>query len=404
MSPILSKDDWKSAPLRTEPYSHLSAAPPQASARDPATNPSNNSCSAQEIIVSSVVLVIVSAFLVALLSHYPYYNCCFHQLSAAIRRWDFKGLDSTQPKELWGFSYLSALVATITRLPDIYAIVLVSSSAFVAANYFCCKLWSTTVAAWFMVVNWWWIDGAAEGLTEPLFMALLLGSFLAVRKEQWTFAAILASAATVVRPTGVFALAAIGVVLINRQDLRRLVIAVSIAMVVAILYAMPLMLVYGNPLANVYGYRSHDWAGPSPVTIPLLPLIKGAIPALRELKSEYGLRFAELTALQILIAAWVLFVLAAIIRMAVEKRFWRYARQYPVEAITAGFFAIFLFSYNAPSSLWQFFPRFMIPFLPFLLLFLFDRLPEDRKCIWGVALSNIAISVLPKSALIHPNK
>jgi hypothetical protein len=90
--------------------------------------------------------------------------------------------------------------------------------------------------------------------------------------------------------------------------------------------------------------------------------------------------------------------------MAVEKRFWRYAKQYPVEAIIAGFFAIFLFSYNAPSALWQFFPRFVIPFLPFLLLFLFDRLPEDKKIIWGVALSNIAISVLPKSAFIHPEK
>src|SRR6516162_1820397 len=81
--------------------------------------------SAEEIVISSVVLVLLGIGLVARFAHYPFYPCCFHQLSAAIRHWDFAGLDPSQPKEFWGFSYLTALVAAITRLPDIIAIVVV---------------------------------------------------------------------------------------------------------------------------------------------------------------------------------------------------------------------------------------------------------------------------------------
>jgi hypothetical protein len=109
--------------------------------------------SVEEVLISSIVLVLLCATLVASFADYPYYTCCFHQLSAAIRHWDFGGLDPSQPKEFWGYSYLSALVASVTRLPDIFAIVLVSSSSFVVANYLCCRLWGTMVAAWLMVVK-----------------------------------------------------------------------------------------------------------------------------------------------------------------------------------------------------------------------------------------------------------
>ena len=103
---------------------------------------------------------------------------------------EFIRLPPSQPKEFWGYSYVTGLVAVGTGMRDDLAMVLVSSSMFVLANYFCCHLWDTTVAAWMMVINYWWIDGAAQGLTEPLFMALLLRSFLALRRERsaidWT--------------------------------------------------------------------------------------------------------------------------------------------------------------------------------------------------------------------------
>ena len=115
--------------------------------------------STKGVVLLSISLILVCVVLVISFSHYPFYSCCFSQLSAAIRHWDFKDLDRSQPKELWGYPYLAALVAAITRLPDDYAIVLVSSVMFVLANYLCSRLWGAGVAVWFTVVNWAWLAG-----------------------------------------------------------------------------------------------------------------------------------------------------------------------------------------------------------------------------------------------------
>ena len=115
--------------------------------------------STKGVVLLSISLILVCVVLVISFSHYPFYSCCFSQLSTAIRHWDFNDLDPSQPKELWGYPYLSALVAAITRLPDDYAIVLVSSVMFVLANYLCSRLWGAGVAVWFTVVNWAWLAG-----------------------------------------------------------------------------------------------------------------------------------------------------------------------------------------------------------------------------------------------------
>lgn len=345
-----------------------------------ADNRWNETISVKEVLLSSVVLVLLGAVLVKLLSHYPYYPCCFHQISAGIRHWDFRGIGPTQPKELWGFSYLAALVATVTRLPDIDAIVVVSSSMFVFASYLCSQLWGTLVAMWFVVIDWWYIDGAVEGLTEPLFVALVLGSFLAIRKEKWALAALLAAGATLVRPVGFFALLALGILLLMRKNLRQLAIAIAIALVVAVAYMIPMKLIYGDPLANVHGYHTADWSSSLPVSIPLLPVIRGAFMSHRWWR-------------QILIGAWVLFAVAGLIKMAIDRRFWSYAKQYPAEAFFAGCFGLFLLSYNVPYWSWLHFPRFVIPLVPFLILVFIDRFPRDRRIIWAVGLFNVAVSV-----------
>src|SRR5437879_3203189 len=68
-----------------------------------------------EIVLSSIMLVALYFLLMLVLSHYPYYPCCYEQISAAIRHWDFRKIPPSQPKEFWGLPYLSALIATITR-------------------------------------------------------------------------------------------------------------------------------------------------------------------------------------------------------------------------------------------------------------------------------------------------
>ena len=360
----------------------LSKASPRVSKQPAAINFWQRPISVGEVVITSIILILLCVAGVTLWAHYPYYPCCFHQLSAAIRHWDFQGLDPSQPKEFWGFSYLSALVAAITRLPDIIAIVVVSSVSFVISNYLCCRLWGTTVGIWLTVVNYWWIDTATQGMTEPLFMALLLGSFMALRKQQSAAAALLASAATAVRPVGIFALIAIGIVLGARRQWRRLAGTIAIGLIAGVLFIFPMILIYGDPLANVAGYHRSDWATGLPLTIPLFAIIKAAA--------------AEpITRLQILRGAWVLVSTAATVKMVASRRFWDYARTYPAEALFALSYALFIFSYDTPWN-WLLFARFVIPILPFLLLFALDRLPRDRRILWGVGLINVWISVWPK--------
>ena len=70
--------------------------------------------------------------------------------------------------------------------------------------------------------------------------------------------------------------------------------------------------------------------------------------------------------------AWVLFALAGAMAITVRKRFWDCAKTYPAEAIFAGTFAVFLFSYSAPMCEFYFFPRFVISLIPFLLFVFSD--------------------------------
>jgi hypothetical protein len=296
-----------------------------------------------------------------------------------------------QPREFWGVSYLSALLVTLTGLPDVAALIVISFCMYLATPLICFRLWGGTVAAWFVVANWWWLQAAVDGGSEPLFMALLLGTFLAVRKKEWTLAAVLASGATVVRPVGIFALFGIGIVLLARRDFRRLVIATVIALVTGILYAIPMILIYGSPLASVRSYQAQDWASGSPVTIPFLPIVKGALSTLTNMRLP----------LKILISFWVLLTAAALIRMAIDRSFRSYAKEYPAEAIFAFLYGIFLFSYNSNVWGWQHFPRFAIPILPFVLLVFLDRLPTDRRLLWGIGFVSVICVVLPKAGITH---
>jgi hypothetical protein len=349
--------------------------------------------SATEIVLSSIILVAVCFLLMLGLSHYPYYTCCYEQISGAIRHWDFRDMPSGQPKELWGLPYLSALIATITRLPDFVALALISSCMYVVSNCFCYRLWGSTVAAWFLAGNYWWLDSAVNGMSESLFMVLLLGSFLAVRKERWTIAVILASGATVVRPVGIFALVALGTILLVRRDVRRLAWTIGIGLGSGVLYLLPMALIYGDPFANIRGYYSGgDISGSLPISIPLVSLIRQAVGLSSQLRPW----------LQILLATWVLIILAGAVNMAVNKRFWRYSKEYPVEALFAGLYVLYLFCWDAVSGGgWAHFPRYAIPLVPFVALVLLHRLPRDRRVLWSVALANVMIVVIPKAGHRH---
>jgi len=358
--------------------------------------------SMSELLIASVVTIGLGAILVAWLApRYPYYLDTFHLISAAIRHWNFKGLPANQPKEFWGFAYVAAAVAAITRIPDIYSAVLVAASMFVVASYLCGRLWGTTIAAWFMGVNWWYIDGAVEGLSEPLFMALVFGSFIAMRKEKWAIAALLASGATVVRPVGIFVLLAMGIVLLWRKEYRQLAIAVSIGAAIGIAYMIPMQLIYGNPLANVSGYRTSDWAGYLPVGLPFVALFKGAAHVVTTWHVTHpGFVWRPLVE-ELVTATWVLVTLAGVVKMGFDNGFRRYARAYPAEAIFAGSYATFLFCYNSDIWSWDMFVRFALPLAPFLLLVFLNKGARDRRILYPVVLFNVLLSAWPKIPPIH---
>jgi hypothetical protein len=267
--------------------------------------------------------------------------------------------------------------------------VIIDFCAYLVTIVLCEKLWGRLIAVWFMVVNWWWLDSSVAGGCEPVFMALLLGSFLAVRKHRWLLAATLASCASVVRPVGIFALVAIGGVLLIRREFRTLSLAVCIGAVTGLLYLAPLTFLYGNPWVSIRSYQSNDWAGASPVTIPLLPIIKGAL----------FTRDTMRLPLKLLVGFWVLLTLVAMIRWTLSTSFRRYLDAHPVEAAFAVFYTIFLFSYNTNFWVWQHFPRFAIPLLPFVLIAFRGRLSARRPLLVAAALASIICVVVPKAGI-----
>jgi hypothetical protein len=126
-------------------------------------------------------------------------SSAYMALGSAIRHWDFRGI---VVKQFWGLPYAMAALSTVTRISDRTSLLTISVIASFAAAALAWRLWGGWIAGFFAILNLDWLQRSYLGGSEPLFVALLFGSFLAVRKERWLIAALLASLATVVRPPG----------------------------------------------------------------------------------------------------------------------------------------------------------------------------------------------------------
>jgi len=211
-------------------------------------------------------------------------------------------------KQFWGLPYAMAALSTVTRVSDRTALLAISVVASFAAAALAWILWDGWIAGFFAVLNFDWLQRSYLGGSEPLFVALLFGSFLMARKERWLLAALLASLATIVRPLGVFALLGIGIALLIRRDWRTLLAAILIGAVVGGLYVLPLARHFNDPLANVSSYHSQQWQGGWLFGIPFYAIIKGTLtePApISNLVLSFG---------------WIFLILVAIVRMAQEYR------------------------------------------------------------------------------------
>jgi hypothetical protein len=139
-------------------------------------------------------------------------SSAYMTLASAIRHWDFRNVVI---KQFWGLPYAMAALSTITRISDRTSLLVISAIASFVSVMLAWRLWGGWIAGFFAILNFDWLQRSYLGGSGPLFVALLFGSFLAVRKERWLIAALLASFATVVRPLGLFALVGIGVALLG---------------------------------------------------------------------------------------------------------------------------------------------------------------------------------------------
>jgi hypothetical protein len=298
-------------------------------------------------------------------------NSAYMSIAAAIRKWDFHGVFV---KHFWGLPYIMSAISKPTGISDRTALLLVSWVSSVTAVVLAYHLWGGWIATAFSIVNFDWYQRSYLGGSEPLFVALLFGSFLAIRKERWLLAAFLGALATITRPLGIFLLLGIGLTLLWRCEWKRLALAALIGLAIGTLYVIPLARYFHDPLATVHSYQSAQAAATVPLFgVPFYAIVKGTI-----------LYPAPLSNL-VLTFGWIFLVLIAMVAMLWTQHFRSYAREHVPEIVFAAPYLLSLYCYNYPVWARGNFPRFAIPIIPFVFLALGRWLPKDRRILWALA-------------------
>lgn len=303
-------------------------------------------------------------------------------LASAIRHWNFHGI---VVKQFWGLPYAMAALSKVSGLSDRTALLVFSLVPSLLASLLAWRLWGGWIAGYFAILNFDWMQRSCLGGSEPLFVCLLFGAFLSVRRQRWLLASLLASFATIVRPLGLFALIGIGLTLLWRRDFRKFAAATAIGLAVGVLYAFPLATHFGDPLATVNSYHSKEWQGGWLFGFPFYAIIKGTL--------LYPAPWTNL----VLSFGWIFLVLGAVVAMVISKRFRAYCRAHTVEAAFFVPYLWCLFTYNYSYWARGDFARFAIPILPFVLLVLYRRIPKDRRVLWGLG---VLFSVLAASSAL----
>ncbi len=291
-------------------------------------------------------------------------------VASAIRHWNFHGL---VVKQFWGLPYAMAALSLLTGLSDRTALLLICFASSLTSVALAHRLWGGWIAGYFAVVSFEWMQRSYLGGSEPLFVAFLFGSFLAIRRNHWLLAALLASLATITRPLAVFLLVGMGLTLFWRRDWRRFAGATAIGLVTGTLYVIPLARYFHDPLATVHSYEGATASAGVPLFgIPFYAIIKGTV-----------LYPAPLTNL-LLSFGWIFLVLIAIVAMLGTEQFRHYAREHVPEMVFAAPYLLSLYCYNYPYWARGSFPRFAIPIIPFVFLALERWLPKDRRLLWAL--------------------
>jgi hypothetical protein len=360
--------ETRTAPAPTADLAHSSSSVTRKWSAEP---------SGFEVLLVALASSVIFVTVVSLLGKYFFLvqnsadNATYIATASAIRHWNFGGL---VVRQFWGLPYIMSLVSLLTGVSDHAALLLVSSLASLVSVALAYRLWGGWVASFFAILNFDWIQRSFLGGAEPLFVAFLLAAFWAVRRDNWLLASFLASLSTIVRPMGLFALAAVGLSLLWQRKFQKLVLTTLIGLIVGGLYVLPMALYFGNPLANVSTYQRTDWRGGLPITWPFFAIIEGT--------TLHDIPWTNLART----FGWIFVVLIAAIRMMTSSRFREYGRSHPVEGMFAGTYLIFIYTYNSPAWARAEFTRFVIPIVPFVLLALYRWLPKHRLVVWTLTM------------------
>ncbi len=282
-------------------------------------------------------------------------------------------------KQFWGVSYVMAPVSFLLGGSIRASLLLVCAISSVLSVLLVQQLWGGWIAAFFAILNFDWLQRSYLGGSEPLFMALLLASFLAVRRDRWILGSALAAFATVTRPVGALALITLGLALLAKREYKKLVLCTGVALVIGTLYVLPFWIYFGDPFYQVHSYKMNDWHSGFPISLPFQAIGSGFLHTQQPLTNV------------LLTLGWVLFLLIGAVTMA-RRSFRTYIREHPSEAWFALLYIAFIFSYNSSTWARAEIVRFAIPALPFVLLSLSDWLPRSRILLYSLGVLSAALA------------
>jgi len=322
------------------------------------------------------ILWIISAVLfVATVSHFrPFIATvddfgdtgAYLNAARAIHDWNFHNVIV---KQFWGLSYAVALFSFVPGLSPRTVLLLICAACSLTTVLLAYELWGPWIAGYFAVLNFDWLQRSYLGGSEPMFVGLLFASFICIRKERWIWAAILAALASVVRPLGIFALLAIGLVLLFRREYRKLLICTGAGAVIGVLYLLPFWLYFHDALYQVHRYQTSDWHSGPALGLPFQELVSSFLHNRQPLTNVLHT------------LGWIVFVLAGFLAMS-RKGFRPYVNEHRPEFLFAFSYFVFLFTYNSGWARAEF-PRFVIPLIPFALAALEPWVPKSRIVLYS---------------------
>jgi hypothetical protein len=324
-------------------------------------------------------------------------NDAYLAVANAILGWDFQQVGI---QHFMGYPYLIAAVSLLFHVPTLFALWLIAVSSSLIAVWLAGRLFGAVAAAYFALTNFAWLQLSFLGGSEPLAVALGLGSLLAFRRKRVFLAALLASLSVTVRPLMIFTLVGIGLVLLYRKEFGHSFVAFVTGLVIGSLYVLPLARYFGDPLLTVHSYTTRDYGGGGMVGPhghlfgwPFHGIVAGTL--------AYPAPWTNL----LLSFFWIGLVLAGV-AMMFSTSFREYAKTYPNEAIFGGCYLLAVFCYDYLIWARGNFIRFSIPALPFVFFALLRFLPKDRRIFWGMSIVSAVLATLSavgiRNVIGHP--